>query len=120
MALTEERGKKLMDYFEADPARAQELLELPVEEALAKLNADGNDFTKEELEAFDAALTYEPEKGELKAEELDAVAGGWGGWGNFFNLVTPQYALTIANWGRPFGWRTGGWGGRRYRRPRRG
>ncbi len=118
MTLTEERGKKLMDYFEADPKRAQELLDLPVEEALEKMNADGNDFTKEELEAFDAVLTYEPENGELEVEELDEVAGGFG-FGNFFNLVTPQYALTVANWGRPFGWRAGGWGGRRYHHRRR-
>lgn len=118
MMMTEERGKELMEYFEADPARTQELLDLPVEEAVAKMNADGHDFTQEELEVFDAALDYVPEKDELKADDLDAVAGGWGGFGNFFNLITPQYALTIANWGRPFGWRTGGWGGRRFT-PRR-
>lgn len=116
MTLTEERGKELMEYFEADPARAQELLDLPVEEAAAKMSADGHVFTKEELEAFDTVLSYEPEEGELEAEDLEAVAGGWG---SFLNFITPQYALTIANWGRPFGWRTGGWGGRRYRSRRR-
>ncbi len=115
MMLTEERGKELIEYFEADPARAQELMDLPVEEALAKMNADGHDFTKEELETFDTVLAQSPEEGELEADDLEAVAGGWG---NFFNLVTPQCAVTFFNWGRSFGWRPGGWGGRRYRRRR--
>lgn len=115
MMLTEERGKELMEYFEADPERAQKLLDLPVEEARIKMSEDGHEFTQEELETFDAVLTHSLEGDELEVEDLDAVAGGWG---NFFNLITPQYALTIFNWGRPYGWRTGGWGGRRYR-PRR-
>lgn len=113
MMLTDERGKKLMEYFEADPARAQELLDLPVDEALAKINAEGHDFTQEELEAFDALLCAEPEAtGELDAEALDDVAGGWG---SFFRFATPQLTFSVARWRSPFSFRPGRWGGRRRR-----
>lgn len=113
MRLTDERGKELMEYFEADPAKAQELLELPAEEALAKINADGHDFTQEELEAFDSILCAAPEMGgELDANDLDAVAGGWG---SFFRFASPQLSLSIARWSSPFSFRPGRWGGRRRR-----
>ncbi len=112
MMLTDERGNELMAYFEADPTRAQQLLDLPVEEAMEKINADGHDFTQEELEAFDALLSAEPETtGELDAEALDDVAGGWG---SFFRFATPQLTLSVARWCSPFSFRPGRW-----HRPRR-
>ncbi len=114
MMLTDERGQELMEYFEADPARAQELLDLSVEDALVKMNADGHDFTQEELEAFDSILCAAPEMdGELDVDDLEAVAGGFG---SFFRFATPQLSLCIARWCSPFSFRPGRWG--RHRRSR--
>lgn len=77
MALTEARAEMLANYLTADKDRAAKLLGLSPEEALAQMNADGNDFTLEELGDFNEALKAAlAEEGELDADALDDVAGG--------------------------------------------
>lgn len=78
MILTNEKAEKLANYLNTDPERAKALLEMNVEEALAKINADGNDFTVDELQEFAELMvrTSESKSGELDANELESVAGG--------------------------------------------
>lgn len=81
MYLSPERAEKLVAYLDADPLRAKEWLDLPVEDAVARINADGYDFTKEELMEFDETLVAAFEftaDGELHVEELDNISGGGG------------------------------------------
>lgn len=75
--LTNERAELIGNYLTADKERAAALLALSPEEAVAKMNADGNDFTVEEIIAFGATVrTVSAEEGELGADDLDDVSGG--------------------------------------------
>lgn len=78
MILTLERAQVLEEYLVADVERGKELLEMPVENALVKINADGYDFTIEELQEFDQALVEASQKKneELNEDELGEVFGG--------------------------------------------
>lgn len=80
MALTNERAELLSNYLSADKNRAEELLKLSPEEALAKINADGHDFTAEEMNEFGKELADMVAKvrggEELDTGALDQVAGG--------------------------------------------
>lgn len=78
MALTVERAEKLAAYLKADESR-KALLELSAEDAAVKINADGNDFTVDELTEFGEELkkvALQAESGELDADALDNVSGG--------------------------------------------
>ena len=78
MNINHERVEALANYFKEDTQRMERLLAMPVEEAAVLINADGFDFTAEEL----VAIAEEVEKvagaqaGELSAEDLDDVSGG--------------------------------------------
>lgn len=79
--LTNERAEKLANYLTADKERAQKLLEATPEEAVKQINADGNDFTVEEIIEFGAQLQKVAAQGgnaegELSEEALSDVAGG--------------------------------------------
>lgn len=74
--MTKERAEILTQYLTSDPDRAKDLLALKAQEALQRINAEGYDFTIDELneycKAFKAAVT----EGELNESELETVAGG--------------------------------------------
>lgn len=74
--LTQERADMITGYLGEDEIRAEEIFSLELEEALEKMNADGNDFTLEELKEYEKALEAMTADGELDADELDNVAGG--------------------------------------------
>lgn len=80
MVLTNERAEMLANYLTADVNKAKELVDLPVEDAVKAINADGFDFTVDELKEFGTQLQKIAEKmnsnGELSADVLEDVAGG--------------------------------------------
>jgi lactobin A/cerein 7B family class IIb bacteriocin len=79
MVLTDERAKKLSDYLVSDVERAQRLVDLPADEALVLINAEGNDFTIDEIKDFGLVMEHVSQSNkdeELNEEELEEVAGG--------------------------------------------
>jgi dsDNA-binding SOS-regulon protein len=79
MALTTERSEKLGKYLADNKDNAQALLELAPEQAVEKINADGFDFTADELKEFGEELkkaALQSESGELDAASLEGVSGG--------------------------------------------
>ena len=80
MLLTEERATILMNYFGEDEDRTQMLLAMSVEEAVDEINADGYDFTIEELKEFSAMAervsVMKSENGGFAEEDLSEVTGG--------------------------------------------
>ncbi len=77
--MTQERIEKLTSYLTSDVENAKVLVDLDVEEALKKINADGNDFTLDELKEYAEqmkAVAASQSEGELSADALDNVAGG--------------------------------------------
>lgn len=81
MTITNERAEVLSAYITSDMERAQRLLNMPIGEALVEINADGNDFTTEELAEFGeqikvAIATQQNNNGELNEVALDNVSGG--------------------------------------------
>lgn len=78
MNLTDERAEMLADYLGEDADRAEKLFSMTAEEAVAAINADGYDFTAEELKAFVQKVqkTKMQAGGELSDEELDSISGG--------------------------------------------
>jgi len=80
MVLTEERAKKLSDYLIADVEKAQRLADLPADEALVLINAEGYDFTIDEIKDFGLVMervsSQSNQNEELNEEELEEVAGG--------------------------------------------
>ena len=80
MILTNERSEKLSAYLTADIERAKSLINLSPEEAVAKINADGYDFSVDEIMEFGEQLqkvaASQSDDGELSEEALSAVAGG--------------------------------------------
>ena len=80
MALTKERAEVLASYLTADKERAEELLKLSPEEAIQKINADGNNFTMEEVKEFGTTLASVAKKmsenSEMNENDLEEVAGG--------------------------------------------
>ena len=105
MVITNERAELLANYLKADPARAKELLEMNVEDALAKLNSEGYDFEEDELLAFDELMANvkEDENGELDQKTLDAVSGG------FITVGTAALVVSIVSWGAPYAVKAGKW-----------
>lgn len=80
MALSNERAEMIANYLTADKDRATELLKLSPEEAMAKINAAGNNFTIDEITEFGKGVADIAEKmnsgEELDADTLAQVAGG--------------------------------------------
>ena len=80
MILSNERSEKLSAYLTADIERAKTLINLSPEEAVAKINADGFDFSVDEIMEFGEQLqkvaASQSEDGELSEEALSEVAGG--------------------------------------------
>ena len=80
MVLTNERSEKLSEYLTTDIERAKILINLTPGEAAAKINADGFDFTVDEIMEFGEQLqkvaASQSEEGELSEEALSEVAGG--------------------------------------------
>lgn len=76
MTITKERIEALAKYMGENVERAEMLMDLSAEEACAKINADGYDFTAEELADFAHILAAEAKEGELSEEDLFDVAGG--------------------------------------------
>lgn len=74
--LTQERADIISKYLTDDQARAERLLGMEAEEALNEINSDGYDFSAEELNEYCEALNATIAQGELKADDLDSVAGG--------------------------------------------
>ena len=78
--MSDERIKKLTEYLLTDVDRANALIKLDVEDATAKINADGYDFTVDEIKEFGLGLqkvaANMSENGELSEEEAENVAGG--------------------------------------------
>lgn len=80
MVLSNERAEVLANYLTADTNKAKELLDLPAEDAVKAINADGYDFTADELKDFGEVMqkvsSVANENGEIDVESLDNVAGG--------------------------------------------
>jgi lactobin A/cerein 7B family class IIb bacteriocin len=77
--LTMERANMISDYLSQDAERTKELFNLMPSEAVEKINADGFDFTVEEITEYGENLKKIADKngnGELDANELDDVSGG--------------------------------------------
>ena len=81
MALTNERAEMLVNYLTSDMERANKLVEMSVEDATNAINADGYDFTNDELKGFGEivqnAASMANEDGEIDAESLENVSGGF-------------------------------------------
>ena len=76
MKLTTERTDLLGKYLQEDVNRAKALLNLSPEEATEKINADGYDFSVDEIIEFGENLKAASAEGELSEESLNDVAGG--------------------------------------------
>lgn len=109
MALTYERTEKIGEYLKADPERAKKLLEMSADDALKAMNADGNDFTVDELREFDTLMVAASmeSKEELDTEALESVAGG------IITVGTASLVVSIVSWGAPYAWKAGQWIGKK-------
>lgn len=78
MVMTNERTELLAAYLMENETRAISLMEMEATEAVKLINADGYDFTAEELVEFGKKLVEFPvgKDGELDAEALENVSGG--------------------------------------------
>ena len=76
--MTQERADKLVKILDDAKENAVELFALSPQEAVAKINALGHDFTVEELEAFGRELAAMAADGdeELSEDQLEKIAGG--------------------------------------------
>ena len=78
MPVNNEKLEALAAYLSENEVKGEELLSLPAAEACAKINAEGYDFTAEDLVAFAeiAEKIAAQQEGELDESDLDNVAGG--------------------------------------------
>ena len=76
MALTNERAEVLAKYLTDKKDDGFAILDLEAAEAAAKINADGYDFTAEELKEFADLLQKSAAGDELDESSLDDVSGG--------------------------------------------
>lgn len=74
--LTVERAEALTDFLKSDIARAEELFGKEPEEALKIINANGFDFSIDELNEYCAEFKAVVSQGELDEDQLENVAGG--------------------------------------------
>lgn len=92
--LTESRAEILSKYLLDDDERAAKLLEMKAEEAVEKINADGYDFTPDELLEFGKQLqtvAVGAGEGELDNNTLGNVTGG------ISSITVLKAALTVAS-----------------------
>lgn len=93
MALTTERAEAISTYLTDDKERAEILLGLSPEEATARINSAGYDFTVEEIEAFGEQLRAVcAQEGELDIDEMEQVSGGIA----LSTLVGAAFAVKVA------------------------
>lgn len=80
MMLTNERADLLANYLTANSDKARALLELAAEEAVIQINAEGYDFSIDEIREFGEQLQHianlKNGESELDVEKLDEVSGG--------------------------------------------
>lgn len=107
--LTDEKVQKLTDFLSSDPERMEKLFEMDVEKAQAQINAEGYDFTVDELKEFAQAVVNVAKKnnGELDAESLDNVSGG------VLTVATVSCVCAIVKLGAPYAWKAGTWLGQK-------
>ena len=75
--LTNERAEQIASYLMNNKEYAEELLQLSPEEAVKKMNEEGNDFTAEEIIEFGENLkTASVKNEELDENALEDVSGG--------------------------------------------
>lgn len=78
--MTDERMQLLAEYLSNDPERMERLLAMNTVNAMEAINADGYDFTVDELTAFADQVEMISKKvskdGELNEEDLNEVSGG--------------------------------------------
>ena len=74
--MTVERAEILTKYLTSDPDNAKDLLALEPQEALERINAEGYDFTIDELNEYCKAFKAAVAEGELNEGQLESVAGG--------------------------------------------
>ena len=93
--MTEERAKQIVEAIEAYEDK-DKLYAMTPEEATKELNANGSDFTVEEMremgEAIVSVAKMPHKNGELDLDALDQVAGG-------VSQLTLSYAQTLCIWG---------------------
>ena len=78
MNMNAERVELLSAFLVEDKERAYRLLEMEAEEATAEINANGYDFTVEEIQEYGKKLvSVMNREGELTEESLENVAGGF-------------------------------------------
>ena len=77
MTLTQERANVLTEFLNADEERTKDLFALEANEAQVQINALGNDFTLDEIIEYGEAVKKLTAQGELDADALDNVAGGF-------------------------------------------
>lgn len=111
--MTEERAQKLAEVLSSDSDQLEKLFDMDVNETVAQINAGGYDFTADELKEFAEAMVTVSEKtkgngnGELDAEELDNVAGG------FLTVGTVSCVCSIVSLCGPYAWKAGQWIGKK-------
>lgn len=107
--MTEERVQKLTDVLSSNPDQLEKLFDMDVNEAVNKINAEGYDFTVDELKEFAEAMVTVSEKtknnanGELDDETLDNVTGG------FLTVRTVTCVCSIVKLCGPYAWKAGQW-----------
>lgn len=76
--ISKEKIEALAKYMGESEERAEMLMAMSADDACAKINADGYDFTAEELAEFSRGMlnVFGGEEGELDENQLDDVAGG--------------------------------------------
>ncbi|MDE6035153.1 MAG: hypothetical protein K2G36_04505 [Ruminococcus sp.] len=77
--MTNERMQELVDFLSSDPDRMTELFQMDAEMACEEINAEGYDFTAEELREFGQAIStavVRSNSGELSEDDLEQVSGG--------------------------------------------
>lgn len=76
--MNDERLLLLTDYLSNDTERMLKLFDLDAEEAVAQINAEGYDFTVEELMDFAKKMDSisNNNDGELDLDTLEGIAGG--------------------------------------------
>lgn len=76
--MNDERMKVLADYLSTDTDRTEKLFEMGAEAAQKEINADGFDFTVDEIKTFaqEVVNVGQTANRELDAEDLDNVNGG--------------------------------------------
>ena len=76
--LTQLRAEKLVDFLISDQERAAKLFELDAQAAVKQINAEGNDFTEDEISEFGKALLKDSHlhNGEFYINWLDNITRG--------------------------------------------